>query len=163
MARELTRRGFVTSAAAVAGATVAGSLLGACDNAAGDPFTLGVASGEPSPDGFVLWTRLAPRPLAGGGMPNRVVPVHWQIAADEGFSRIVRRGTAHAHPALAHSVHIEVTGMRPAAEYWYRFKAGSKHSPIGRTSTAPAVGASPQRLRFAFASCQNYEHGYYTA
>jgi alkaline phosphatase D len=96
-------------------------------------------------------------------MPNSVVPVHWQIAADERFSRIVRRGTTLARPELGHSVHVEVARMRPAAEYWYRFKAGSKHSPIGRTSTVPAVGPSPQRLRFAFASCQNYEHGYYTA
>jgi alkaline phosphatase D len=163
VARKLTRRGFVASVAALAGATVAGSVLGACDNAMSDPFTLGVASGEPLPDGFVLWTRLAPRPLTGGGMPDRVVPVHWEVATDERFRHIVRRGTALAHPSLAHSVHIEVTGMRPAAVYWYRFKAGPKLSPIGRTSTAPTSGTSPQCLRFAFASCQNYEHGYYAA
>jgi alkaline phosphatase D len=137
--------------------------MSGCRSLRENPFTLGVASGEPSPEGFVLWTRLAPQPFAGGGMPPQIVPVHWQISADEGFRRIVRRGTALAHPALAHSVHIDVTGMRPSTPYWYRFKAGSELSPIGRTLTSPAAAASPNHVRFAFASCQNYEHGYYAA
>ena len=72
------------------------------------PFTLGVASGEPSPDGVVLWTRLAPNPLAGGGMPERPVPVQWQVGTDEHFRHVVAHGIEIADPAFGHSVHAEV-------------------------------------------------------
>lgn len=128
------------------------------------PFTLGVASGEPSPDGMVLWTRLAPAPLdPDGGMGMRRVPVRWELAADEHFSHVVRRGETVAEPAWGHSVHIEPRGLAPDRPYWYRFFAGGEASPIGRTRTAPAPGAMPDRLRFAFCSCQKYEPGYYAA
>jgi alkaline phosphatase D len=128
-----------------------------------DPFTLGVASGDPLPDGVVLWTRLAPDPLAGGGMGGQAVEVEWLIARDDGMKDVVRSGTASALPELAHSVHVEVAGLDPDRVYWYRFRAGGAESPVGRTRTAPAAGASVQGLRFAFASCQNYVQGYYTA
>jgi alkaline phosphatase D len=131
-----------------------------------DPFSLGVASGDPLPDGVVIWTRLAPDPLADdgrGGMPDRKVPVRWEVATDEGFRKVVRRGLAFAAPQLAHSVHVEVEGLDPAREYYYRFKAGQEISPLGRTKTSPSPGAKVDKLRFAFASCQQYEHGYYTA
>lgn len=131
-----------------------------------DPFSLGVASGDPLPDGVVIWTRLAPDPLAkdgSGGMPARKVPVRWEVATDEGFRKVVRRGWSFATPELAHSVHVEVEGLDPGREYFYRFKAGLETSPVGRTKTAPAPGAKVSELRFAFASCQQYEHGYYTA
>ena len=132
----------------------------------GYPFALGVASGDPEPDGVVLWTRLAPEPLAAdgrGGMPRRKVRVRWEVATDEGFTSVVRRGVELARPALAHSVHVEVDGLSPAREYYYRFEAGSELSPVGRTKTAPAPGADVSELAFAFASCQQYEHGYFTA
>ncbi|MEU8249269.1 alkaline phosphatase D family protein [Nonomuraea sp. NPDC048916] len=128
-----------------------------------DPFTLGVASGDPSTDGFVLWTRLALDPLGGdgrGGMPSHDVPVDWQIAADERFTKIVRSGTATARPAAAHSVHVEVRGLDPGRDYFYRFRSQGRVSPAGRTRTTP-VGARP--LSFAVAACAHYEHGYYTA
>lgn len=128
-----------------------------------NPFTLGVASGDPAPDGFVLWTRLAPEPLSGGGMPNEAVPVEWVLAADEKLRRIVRKGKQVAVPALAHSVHVEVQGLEPGRWYYYQFRCGGAESPIGRTRTAPKAGAGLSRLRFAFASCQHYEAGYYTA
>lgn len=128
-----------------------------------DPFSLGVASGEPTAHGVVLWTRLAPKPLSGGGMPDRKVPVQWQVALDPGFRRVVQRGTEFARPELAHSVHVEVSGLDPAREYYYRFKVGPDQSPVGRTKTAPAPGSAPRGMAFAFASCQQYEHGYYTA
>ncbi len=127
------------------------------------PFSLGIASGDPSPNGAVLWTRLAPEPLNGGGMPDSEVAVRWEIASDEGFRRVVQKGTELARPELAHSVHAEVDGLDPGREYFYRFKAGSEISPIGRTKTAPAVGASVSEMTFAFVSCQQYEHGYFTA
>ncbi|MGE0386565.1 MAG: alkaline phosphatase [Gammaproteobacteria bacterium] len=129
-----------------------------------DPFALGVASGYPAPDGAVLWTRLAPRPLeAGGGMPAAAVRVHWEIAHDERFARIAARGTASADPRWAHSVHVAASGLAPDRWYWYRFHAGDATSPPGRLRTAPATDALPARLRLAFASCQHYEHGYYAA
>jgi alkaline phosphatase D len=130
---------------------------------ASDPFTLGVAAGDPTPDGIVLWTRLAPEPLAGGGLTPEAIEVQWEIADDENMQRIVRRGTATARPELAHSVHVEVQGLPADRWYFYRFHAGEATSRVGRMRTAPALDAEPDRLRFAFASCQHYEHGYFTA
>jgi len=130
---------------------------------AGYPFTLGVASGDPAPDGAVLWTRLAPTPLSGGGMPQRRVPVEWEVASDEAFRRPVQRGTATARPELGHSVHVELEGLEPGREYYYRFRAAGELSPVGRAVTTPALGAAVDRLRFAFVSCSQYEHGFFTA
>jgi alkaline phosphatase D len=129
-----------------------------------DPFSLGVASGDPAPRGVVLWTRLAPQPLEPfGGMPASNVEVSWELAADESFGTIVQRGKTLATPQLAHSVHIEVNGLEPDQWYWYRFRAGDAESPIGRTRTMPRRDATPEQLKFAFASCQHFESGYYTA
>ena len=152
-----------------AGVLLAGSrlpLLGS-PHFAGDPFRLGVASGDPWPDGVVLWTRLAPDPLAGGGMPAGNVTVRWRVAEDERMSHIVREGTAVASAEWAHSVHAEVHGLEPARWYWYQFEvgtgAGRARSPVARTRTAPARGSNPERFPFAFISCQKYESGHYTA
>ena len=128
------------------------------------PFTLGVASGDPSPDGAVLWTRLAPQALApGGGMPAEAVEVSWQVAEDEAMTRVVRSGRATAEPAWAHSVHAEVAGLQPERWYYYQFRAGGEISPRGRMRTLPPANSLPDQLRFAFASCQHYETGYFTA
>src|SRR5688572_22429147 len=128
-----------------------------------DPFTLGVASGDPEPDGVLLWTRLAPDPLRGGGMPRERVEVEWLVAEDERMSRVVARGRVTATPDLAHTVHVEARGLRPGRWYWYRFKTGSHESRIGRTRTAPDPKRPLDKLAFAFASCQQYETGFYTA
>lgn len=127
------------------------------------PFTLGVMSGDPTPDGFVLWTRLAPEPLQGGGMEPVAVPVQWMVAEDESMRRIVKKGTATAAPSLAHSVHVEVRGLKPQRPYWYQFKVGREVSPVGRAITAPDLGTSPDQFKFAFASCQHWEAGLWTA
>jgi alkaline phosphatase D len=142
------------------GLVLAGTLCERSFGADGRLFSLGVASGDPLPDGVVLWTRLAPTPLAGGGMPERSVEVDWEVAADERFKKIVQRGRVTARPQLAHSVHVEVAGLEPGRTYWYRFRANREMSPVGRTRTAPL---NAERLRFACASCQNYEQGYYAA
>lgn len=127
-------------------------------------FSLGVASGEPLPDGVVLWTRLAPLPFEpDGGMGDAPVEVNWEIATDEGMTGIVQRGTATAEAAWAHSLHVEVSGLEPATRYWYRFRVGDVESPVARTRTAPAAGAIADRFRFAFASCQKWDDGLYTA
>ena len=127
------------------------------------PFTLGVASGDPLPDGVVLWTRLAPDPLNGGGMPAEDIAVTYTIATDAALRNVVRRKTAIAPAALGHSVHVEVSGLEPGREYWYRFEAGGEASPIGRTRTASSPGMPLRRFRFAFASCQEYQNGFYHA
>jgi alkaline phosphatase D len=129
-----------------------------------DPFALGVASGEPAPDGVVIWTRLAPDPLAPmGGMPHAALAVDWEVAEDERFARVAARGTALARPELGFALHVEVAGLAPARPYWYRFRAGAAESPVGRTRTAPAPDAMPARLRLLHAGCQHYEHGHFTA
>ena len=129
-----------------------------------DPFTLGVASGDPLPEGVVIWTRLAPLPFEpAGGLPAVDFPVKWQIAEDERFTRIVKEGTATAAAGYGHSVHVDVRGLEPGRDYHYRFRAGRHISPAGRTRTAPAKTAKPSRLRFAIASCQNYTDGWYNA
>jgi alkaline phosphatase D len=129
-----------------------------------DPFTLGIASGDPLADGVVLWTRLAPEPFTGdGGMGHTAVPVRWQVAHDPRFTRLVREGTATAMAAMGHTIHAEVSGLEPARSYYYRFIAGGVASPVGRTRTTPAPGTMPTQLRFANVGCQHYETGFYGA
>jgi alkaline phosphatase D len=131
---------------------------------ADSPFTLGVASGYPEPDAVVIWTRIAPQPLApDGGLPPAAVAVEWEVAADERFREIVRRGTSHATPEWAHSVHVEAAGLGPERDYWYRFRAGGQQSPVGRTRTSAPRGTLPARFSLALASCQHYEQGHYAA
>lgn len=157
-----TRRDWLR---ALASLPVAGAApLAARARLMNEPFSLGVASGYPRADGMVLWTRLAPDPRApGGGMPHLTVPVHWEVARDQGFRQIAAAGTAYATPQWAHSVHVEPGGLDPGREYWYRFRVGDAVSPIGRTCTAPARDAPVERLRIGVGSCQHYAHGYYAA
>jgi len=126
---------------------------------AANPFALGVASGDPAPDGVVLWTRLLPST----GEPLPAQTVHWEVAHDEGFQRIVQKGQATAAPERGHSVHVEVRGLEPGRWYHYRFMLGDAVSATGRTRTAPAAGDLPGALRVAFASCQRWGHGHYAA
>ncbi|MGH8518645.1 MAG: alkaline phosphatase D family protein, partial [Panacagrimonas sp.] len=127
------------------------------------PFSLGVASGDPLPDSVVLWTRLAPDPLEGGGMPMAPMEVGWELARDRLFRTIEQRGSVVARPELGHSVHVDVKGLGPGRDYWYRFRAGGEISQVGRTKTAPAAGAAVDQLRFAVCGCSHYETGYFTA
>ena len=128
-----------------------------------NPFSMGVASGDPLPDSVVLWTRLAPKPLEGGGMPSEPVEVHWELAADDSFNQIIQQGKEMAVPQMGHSVHVEVFDLEPSRHYYYRFRSDNQVSPIGRTKTAPPYGQDLAEMNFAFASCQNYQSGYYTA
>ena len=150
---------------ALAGATVtAPSILRAQQLFRSYPFSLGVAAGDPAPDGFVIWTRLAPEPLEPhGGMPLWPVPVEWQVATDANFRNVVAKGEAIAHPETAHSVHVEVAGLQSGRPYWYRFSVGAEHSPYGMARTTPPLGAKLDRLRLGVVGCQNYEHGWFTA
>ncbi|UGQ11848.1 alkaline phosphatase D family protein [Yinghuangia sp. ASG 101] len=159
---QMQRRTFLLGGAAGVSATLLGAKSA---RAASYPFTLGVASGEPTADGVVLWTRLAPSPLNAdglGGMADTPVTVEWQVAEDPSFTRPATSGTATAVRASAHTVHVEVAGLRPGREYWYRFRAMGHISQVGHTRTAPAVGTSP-RLTMLFASCSHWEAGFFTA
>ncbi len=129
-----------------------------------NPFTLGVASGDPAPDGFVIWTKLAPKPLErGAGMPKQPVEVEWTVADDERMQKVVQKGKAIAHPELGHAVHVEVAGLEPARDYFYQFTVGGERSRVGRSRTFPRAGAAVAQLRFGVAGCQRYEAGYFTA
>ncbi|MFF2780076.1 alkaline phosphatase D family protein [Streptomyces sp. NPDC058052] len=172
-ARHFGRRRFLTVTGAAAALAFATQLPAAGTAAAAeldgrriteDPFTLGVASGDPHPGSVLLWTRLAPRPFEpGGGLPAERVSVHWELARDERFARPVRRGRATAHPEFGHTVHVEVEHLEPGREFFYRFRAGEWTSPTGRTRTAPAPWARPAGLRLGAVSCQAYHDGYFTA
>ena len=163
----LNRRMFLAAASSAA----AWSFLNLRDVEAADrtirtsdyPFKLGVASGDPVSDGVVLWTRLAPDPLNGGGMPPEDIRVRWQVATEEGMRRVVRKGIATASKDWAHAVQVEVQGLLPDRTYWYQFKVGQETSDVGRTRTAPAGDVMLDRFRFAFASCQHYEYGFFNA
>ncbi|ONI70028.1 alkaline phosphatase [Kribbella sp. ALI-6-A] len=176
----ITRRTLLVAATTVAGATAvaatgtlpaAGSPLTDA-TAAGpsqplaNPFTLGIASGDPDYQSVVLWTRLALDPLAAdgmGGMPSRRYQVQWQVALDPGMRRVVRAGVVSAGPESAHAVHVEVRGLLPGREYYYRFRCERHLSEIGRTLTTPLPGTYGSPLHMAFVSCSNYAGGYFTA
>lgn len=161
---ELLRRTFLARTGQLLGLTIASPYWSLAQPKFSDnPFRLGVASGDPTPNGVVLWTRLAPDPLNGGGMPRERVEVEWRVSTDEHMRRVVKQGKATATPDLAHAVHIEVRGLDAARWYWYQFKVGSYVSIIGRTRTAPNSRKPLDKLSFAFASCQHYETGYFTA
>jgi alkaline phosphatase D len=152
----ITRRSFLLSSSGVVLLT---SSLG---HARTDkyPFTLGVASGCPRESSVVLWTRLAPAPLEGGGMPPEDTAVRYRICRDPGMKQAVRDGVYVASEQWGHSVHVRVDGLEPGREYWYQFHCGEDDSPIGRTRTASVDDAA---VRLAVASCQHYETGYFSA
>ena len=154
------RRLFLLTAAALAavgGVACAGTSRGAY------PFSLGVASGSPLPDSVILWTRILADPLDAAAAAPVALSVRWEVAEDEGFRRIAAKGVASALPALAHSVHVDVSGLAPGRWYWYRFMLDDAVSPVGRTRTAPAPDALPAMLKLAVASCQHWEFGSYGA
>ncbi|MER6692958.1 alkaline phosphatase D family protein [Streptomyces minutiscleroticus] len=133
--------------------------------ATGTPaFLHGVASGDPLPDGVLLWTRVTPVPEAipGSGLgPD--VEVRWTVAADRAFADVVAEGAVTATAACDHTVKADVRGLRPATDYWFRFTAGGAASPAARTRTAPARDAAVANLRFGVVSCANWEAGHFSA
>ena len=161
---KLKRRNFLINTTLGLAAAQAPVTLTARARPPGNLFTLGIASGDVTQDSVVLWTRLAPEPLAaGGGMGRETIPVRWELFEDEAMRRPARRGEEPATPGLAHSVHVEVRGLQPGRYYWYRFSAGRQTSETGRTRTLPAHDSQAGAVRFVTASCQNYAHGYFVA
>ena len=165
---DIQRRIFLQRAARLAalGAMGASATLLPASGMAGSawyPFRLGVASGSPLPHAVVLWTRIVSEPGNSEAPAPGMLAVRWEMADDQAFRRIVARGSASALPELAHSVHVDVTGLQPDRWYWYRFMLGDAVSPVARTRTAPAPDAMPGKMRLAYASCQHWEFGEYAA
>ena len=162
-----SRRAFLAGALALAGASLldprqlAAARARAALLPAGNLFPLGVASGDPTSTSAILWTRLISPD--GSPLPSTDIAVDWEVATDEAFADVVASGTAPAVGVLAHSVHVDATGLQPDTWYWYRFSADGRTSPTGRTRTFPGAGASPDQVRFGLATCQNWSDGYYTA
>ncbi len=174
MQREgLTRRGFLAGVVATAavgacsddgdggsnGATGTSTTETTAIEFSDDPFTLGVASGDPLPTAVILWTMLRPA----DGVPDEDVEVQWEVATDAAMDDVVSSGTGTAVAALGHSVHVDATGLEPDTEYFFRFRVGEFETEPARTRTFAEPGTTPERFRFAFSSCQNWEHGYYAA
>ena len=170
----IERRTFLAGSAATAGALSVGATLARpaaaasasdspADSPSTSPFRHGIASGDPLPDAAVLWTRVTPTAdaLPGSGAGPRVT-VGWQVATDAGFRRVVAQGSAVTGPERDHTVKVDARGLAPGTAYHYRFTIGSATSPVGRTRTAPASSASPERLRLALVSCSNWEAGYFS-
>jgi alkaline phosphatase D len=158
--RQLLVSGGVALLAAGAPALARGGPM-----APSSPFTLGVASGDPLPDGFVIWTRLAPEPLApdgNGGLADPVA-VLWEVAADEGMRQVVRAGRVTVDARFAHAAHVEVGGLPPGRPYWYRFTAQGHQSDVGQARTAPTPGAHVERMTVAMATCAHWELGWFSA
>jgi len=164
MPRSLSRRRFVQRALAASALAISPiGRLAAQVRFSSYPFKLGVASGDPTSDGFVLWTRIAPEPFEPEQLGLVGFEVNWEVAEDPAFARMVARGSYLAQAHLAHSVHAEVAGLAPGREYFYRFRLGPYESPVGRALTAPAATDSPSALRYAVCSCAHYEQGFFSA
>jgi alkaline phosphatase D len=165
---ELDRRRFLQYTWQGVGASLSLALLPGTDLFASTrfrdhPFTLGVASGDPTSRGIVLWTRLAPEPADPTSLDAVAVPVGWRVAVDSRMRHVVARGVALAPASLAHSVHVEVDGLQPGRDYFYQFDVQREESGIGHFRTAPAEHELAREVRFAFATCQDWPSGYYTA
>ena len=129
-----------------------------------NPFQLGVASGSPKSDSVVLWTRLFSTEFeSDASLASIDFPVRWEIALDTTFSKVIDQGVAVASSSLGHSVHVEPAGLPAGQWFYYRFRIDHHVSRTGRTRTLPAPSATPDLLRVAYCSCQNYEHGYFSA
>jgi len=132
--------------------------------ASAGPFAYGVASGDPWPGSVVLWTRVTPTPESTpGSETGPAVDVAWEVAEDAAFTALVAGGTVKTGPWRDHTVKLVAGGLRPSATYFYRFVLDGRHSPVGRTRTAPAPGSRPGGLRFGVVSCSNWQAGYFSA
>ncbi|MDI3331031.1 MAG: alkaline phosphatase D family protein [Micrococcus sp.] len=167
--RAVVRTGVLAGAAVLAGGVPAFTPAGqgaaaAAPTPASGPFRHGVASGDPHPDGVLLWTRVTPTdeavPGSGAG-PD--VTVSWIVALDPDFTRVAARGTVRTGAGRDHTVKVPVSGLAPATEYWFRFRTHGGVSPAGRTRTAPAAGAAVDHLRFGVVSCANWQAGHFSA
>lgn len=120
-----------------------------------EPFYHGVASGDPTSDAVIIWTRVTPRDA------DTSINVRWAVALDTGLTQVVAQGTTNASLTLDFTVKIDVAGLQSNTVFYYAFQAYNKVSLIGRTRTFPSVGG--EHARFAIVSCSNYPAGYFNA
>ena len=129
-----------------------------------DPFSYGIASGDPLPNRIIIWTRVNPSvaatPGSGLGSPVRGL---WEVSLNAAFTQRVATGRFITSPASDHTVKIDVANLQPNTEYFYRFNALGVNSPVGRMKTAPAAASTPSSVRFGLVSCSNFEAGYFSA
>jgi alkaline phosphatase D len=172
--QNLSRRGLLAGAAGAGLVAAGGSLRGFDEAVAAAPaysgvFGYGVASGDPTADAVVIWTRATPPPGPGepaatpGSGLGRPLEVRWEVAVDEEFRDVVRRGRITTTAHRDHTVKVDVRGLRTYTRYWYRFQAAGATSPVGRTRTAPDEPGTLHALRLALVSCSNYTSGYFGA
>jgi len=161
----LDRRAFLRTSAVAGGALLIPAALASSASAASVPqFAHGVASGDPLPDGVLLWTRVTPTPesIPGSGAgPD--VEVRWEVATDSAFASVVQSGAVTTGPARDHTVKVEAGGLATATTYYYRFTLDGIASATGRTRTAPATNADVSKLRLGLVSCSNWQAGYFAA
>ena len=160
----ISRRHFILASAAAASGcqTVERIDAESPGDAPGDtPFSLGVASGDPTAESAILWTRVAPSPFA--APIDETIDVAWEVATDDAMRQVIASGVATARPELAHCIHVEATNLAPDRHYYYRFQALGGSSPIGRTRTLPSPGTRTDQFRIAMSSCMEYTQGYFTA
>lgn len=120
------------------------------------PFYHGVASGDPLPDGVILWTRItAPNAPA-------TIPLLWQVASDTTFEHIVQYGYGSATANSDYTFKVDLSGLQPDTYYFYRFYALGKYSMVGRTQTTPAETSANTQVRLAITSCAEFADGYFT-
>ena len=156
---KLTRRDFIKASAAGFGSVVISSSLLGCSSDTREPeplayrvqFLHGVASGDPTADAVILWTRLS--------ADAATVPVQWQLAEDKNFNRVIRSGDTTASGLSDYTIKIDVRDLNAGTEYYYRFRAGTVTSATGRAKTLPAAGVIAVKL--AVFSCSNYPAGYF--
>jgi alkaline phosphatase D len=160
MAPRIDRRTFLRLMAVTVAAGA--PRLGGCGGDDGDAelpeselvFPQGIASGDPRPDSVVLWTRI--------GAATAPLEVEYVVALDAGLRRVVARGTVTTDATRNYTVKIKPVGLDPYTKYFYRFRASGFSSPLGETKTAPAADQDVN-VRFAFASCQDFNGRYYHA
>jgi len=154
---ELTRRQFLALAAACGATAVWSGDSFAASRAVWrecrDRYPQGVASGDPSKDSVLLWTRYPAKNAVD------VQKLHVEVAEDASFQRVVANGSAHVSAASDWTCRVLIGGLKPSREYWYRFTDDEGNgSRIGRTLTAPDAN-DDRPVRFAFVSCQNANVG----
>lgn len=165
----MDRRRFLKSAAASgAGLVVASKLPQALVATAAaledSPFQYGIASGDPTARKVIIWTRVTPSDSATpGSRKGPGASVRWEVASDPRFRNVVADGVKRSSAKDDHTIKLDVSGLKPNTEYYYRFKMKGKRSEVGRMKTAPAPSQTVEELLFGVTSCANYQGGFFSA
>jgi alkaline phosphatase D len=116
------------------------------------PFYHGVASGDPLSDAVIIWTRITPE-------NHGEYAVKWVMANDEAMTDVVKEGEFTTNQERDYTVKVDVTGLEAGKTYYYQFEFEGTKSIVGRTKTTGNNGV--EECNLAFASCSNYEWGFF--